>query len=354
LFVAAAIGGGALWPVLSRGRAHDPSPSERAHDRSPGEIVREFDAIRTPFIIDPERLDEVKALWRKQCDLAWELYECAPRHKAVSRLMCRRWCYLNNTFFEHERVLTETEAVLSGVARGKLATVARRDRAHAAVDLSRLTADEKISYIEPVLADPHEREYGAFFLLELATRWIGDPARQRSLCERIVRDCSDGESVGEAKAHLAALEHVGQHIPLHMTEAVSGRAWDIADVRGKRVLVYLCDLVNLQYDLERRGPALETLRAWHADPVSRPLVVALHTYQSEDDLARVRTEIEHLGIPWPCLLEQVPFEALETSWSGKLGITSRTHFVLLDEDGRLVALADSPDVLPIEAPSADH
>lgn len=328
----------ALTALLSALVFAAPASAQGPSKRSAETIVREYERVSLPSFSDgsdPESVAkfkaEIAAGSHKKSALAWELYELDPDHAALPDMLWTRWCTTTNVDEEPVKTIEDASAFLEREMRPALRREAIFAIAFAALEIDGLERRLKANWAQRAAKAAPRDERAAYCLLELAQLHTGDPAEVRRLAEQVKSMFAESsDAANEANSVLRRLERVGQ--PLALAGDVVGGAGrvDVAEWRGKRVLVVLWSGFSDSSNRERA--ALLRLVAERPDVP----VVGVYVWKHEGGREGLAKELAEQGVTWPNLY---PEETFETPWSGPWAVSRVPLYYVLDEEGVVVALS---------------
>lgn len=295
-------------------------PAPRATDV----IIAEHDAVKYPGFIDNISLADYRALLlppsRTQCDTAKELFEHHPDHAQVPRLMRTRWTLLVNVFEEPGRTLSETAAVIRGDHPAALVRQAHLLRAFAGLHDPSLGQRERFAYVrEAVKRYPDDRTWCPKLLETLALEHVADPERQRKICELAVDRY--GKRAVRARNHLKLLDKIGTKLELQFTDVLTGQPAGLEPGRA--------NLVYIWWPSEKHHARVRALHEVEGMPV-------LFVYWGgAKDPESVRAAARRAKITKPLW-----FEGDFEGWAWRLGVRTSQTYLLVDGEGRLVAVTE--------------
>jgi hypothetical protein len=293
-----------------------------AKDREAADLVREFDSIRIPWGLDvPE--EEYEALVRercgRQCEIAQEVCARFPDHPRAPKLAAARWTLLLTVFDDPARVLAETAD-----APPRLRREATFARAHATLESAEATIGEKLRRVREV-TDGDAREDVAFLLLELAKNHVPGPAKQREILEKVAGAWPGTEAERAARAQLRGLANVGTRFDLDLGEPILGAKGGDAE----RTIVHIWSTWATR---DRKDLAalrrIGGVRVWS--------VVA---GEGEEPVARARRLVGDVPGNWAV------FVRADDGWWDRMGLDGWPAFLLLDREGKVLAVTGRPEPL---------
>jgi len=304
-----------------------------AASRRPADaILAELDGVKLPTgFLDEANAKLLIEACRRRADLELELFETWPNHARVPSALSERWAYLENTFHEHDRVLSETEAVLAHRNPSRLASVARRARAWSSVNAEHVAVDECLRRIDAARPAATDDEWTAAMLVQLASYRTVDPELQRSLCRRVVGSPKlPPESRVDAEEWLTLVAKVGRPLALDFDDVESKAPASISEWKRRPVLVHVRRASDWQ---PLQPPELRAIEERHRDV---RLVVA------QVLIGKPETEFER----WERTLV-APDDGTLTGWDMRFGIRRTPLFLLADAAGVLIGVSQA--LAPLEA-----
>ena len=259
--------------------------------------VPRFDATKREdqAYLEQFRLENEHAR-REAVELMGEFCALYPEHGHVPVLLSERWKIMCTQLDALDEATGEMLTMLEQGGLSAAAEQTLRDNLFMAY-LGSLNADlaagrerdpKRLTQASAALAEFIERypkdSRGARGLYDLARMYDGNEARQRELYGKLVALFPNSPHTDPAAGWVRRVNSIGKPFDLFFEDAISGEQFDIAQLRGKVVLVSfwatwnpvcLAELEDHKQLLERYAGKLAILGVSHDDPVERGGLEAL-------------------------------------------------------------------------------
>jgi thiol-disulfide isomerase/thioredoxin len=318
----------------------DPTVQVRGPPRTAEQILAEYDAFELPAF-DRDHADDEEYVTpylaeRHEAELlrvalVAELAEVAPAHERMPKLLTIRWQTLLDDEERHPAVVAEVERWIEGGPTESLRIHARYSLVMAHMRTGDVPAVTAALDAFRVAAPADER--GADLLSNLALIHEDDPEHHRALLEEILATYPDSRRARFTRGVLRQLDGLGQPFELAFDEVRSGRRIDLADWRGRVVVVdfWATWCGPCVADL----PALKELyERYHPRGVE---FVGVSLDRSEDEGGRraLLDFLEERDVPWPQFYQG---EEWDSAFSADWGIQAIPTLFVVDRQGRLAAV----------------
>jgi Redoxin len=145
--------------------------------------------------------------------------------------------------------------------------------------------------------------------------YLGQPDRAQSLAKKLINSQAPEQFKIWAKGFLNRLDSIGKPVSLQFT-AVDGRAVDLANMKGKVVLV---DFWQSDQELPRVKAAYDKFHGRGFE------VIGIYCYTDKE---RMNSLIQEIGQPWPQF-----FDGQNGEFTQDFGIDGIPHMFLVDKKG---------------------
>lgn len=317
--------------------------------RPASQILKDHDAVEFPLFCSKGEEEpyfrETNECARKQCRLAFELYESYPGHAQIVRVMKSRWDLMGSCFREYREVCEETGNIIALEGDTPLARAARIRRAFAGMELREFDIEDKRRMVEEAIAaDPDNAREAVRLLNALASKHEPDPGRQKEICTRILKQYRQCPLAKGAVTYYRMLQRMGSEVAFEFEDLFTGRAGSLEEYRGRKVLLFFFDTFTMNPHGHRT--LFEDLHRWRTSPDGEELaVIGFLVGCCESERDEVRQQAEGLHIDWPVHAPQSRFE--KDPWSFALNVCGTPTLLLVDEQGRLAGF--SRRVAPLRA-----
>lgn len=321
--------------------------------RTLNEVVRDLENLRPPK--DDKDVVKTLAFKSKRAELIGELCELAPDKAGLAELLSERWDILVSVG-NFDEVLKETDAILADEPLAKrdpnMPVISRLFRAAALIQKSETAedcrkAEEAIEEFARIMPKPEEVGPGevAPMYAKLAKRYEKiDRGAQIALYEKVLKEYPAAEVSKEVDIELRKLLSVGQPFELAFTDAITGEPVDMANYRGKVVLVdfwatWCAPCIG-------NMPYIKNLAEKYKDQGLAIIGISLDKPEDLGGLEELRKGVKELGIDWPQYYHQPPSAQ---DFALKWGVVAIPRVFLVDHEGKL-ASSDAGPVLETMIP----
>ena len=324
----------------------------RGDDRSADAILKEIDAITLPEA-DLSRVNDKAYIQQfmkqrseirvRRAELIGELYRADPDNPRLATLLPVRWRSLSGRMGgpddnEGARDLTgELNEVLARSKSDELKTEAAYIKAWIASDPSTAWAPRKTTprRRKPSTSSsrsPPRTNAGPSSSILLSLPFKDEPARQKALYARIVKEYPDSERAEVARGILRRLDAVGKPFDLAFNDAISGAEISMKrPPRQGRRRRLLGDLVR---PVRRRDAHDEEALRRVQDKGVEFIGVSLDQ-PKEGGLDKLKAFVAKERIAWPQYYQGDGWESeFSTSW----GINAIPAVFLVDQEGKLFSV----------------
>lgn len=277
------------------------------------------------------------------CTLVHELYTNYPDHERLDELMERRWSLL----YEGKRygaVRNETAEILTKYDAGRpICRSAQRWQ-----DLFAIEPLFKYTGTDPALKMKKAKEYAANYpedenaslFLYLAARDLEPYSdEQLALFRQIVKAHPDTAVGKRAGGKLRQVDSVGTPFELKFDDALTGEPVDIADYKGKVVIVHFwASWWPSVLDVEK---VLMEMIDRYAENGFQVLGVSLDQSEAKRGLEQLQKFVKDNEIPWPQYYQGGAWNA---AYSASWGIDAVPWSFVVDQKGRLHTVNPADDL----------
>jgi thiol-disulfide isomerase/thioredoxin len=324
-----------------------------AEDRSADAILKEIDALTLPQP-DLSRVQDKAYLGQfmkrrsdirvRKAELIGGLYRIDPDNPRLVVLLPVRWRWLSGWMAGPDdnvgaRDLTgEQNEVLARSKSGELKTEAAYIKARNASDyLNRMGSAKdttaKAKAVDEFIAFAPKDKRGAEVLYLLSLSFQDEPARQKVLYARIIKEYPASERAKAARGLLGRLDAVGRPFDLTFNDAISGAEISMRRLRGKIVVVDFW--ATWCGPCVAEMPRMKELYAKYHDKGVEFIGVSLDYSKDEGGLDKLKAFVARNDIPWPQYYQGNGFES---DFSLGLGVNSIPTVFLVDQQGKLFSL----------------
>ena len=324
-----------------------------AEDRSADAIIKEIDALTLPQP-DLSRVED-KAYLRqfmkqrseirvRKAELIGALYRIDPDNPRLVVLLPVRWRWLSGWMAGPDdnagaRDLTgEQNEVLARSKSDELKKEAAYIKARNASDhLNRVGAAKdniaKAKAVDEFIAFAPKDKRGAELLYLLSLSFKDEPARQKALYARIIKEYPKSEQAKAAGGLLSRLDAVGKALDLTFNDAISGAEISMRRLRGQIIVVNFW--ATWCGPCVAEMPKMKELYAKYHDKGVEFIGVSLDYSKDEGGLDKLKALVAKNEIPWPQYYQGNGFES---EFSLGLGIDSIPTVFLVNQQGKLFSL----------------
>jgi thiol-disulfide isomerase/thioredoxin len=325
-----------------------------AEDRSAEEVLKEIDALPLPQP-DLSKVDDKAYLQRfmkqrseirvRKAELIGALYRINPDNPRLRVLLPVRWRWLSGFMAGPDdnagaRDLTgEMNEVLARSKSDELkkealfakAQIASHDPFNRVGSAKNDTAKAKA--VDEFIAFAPKDERGAELLYLLSLSFPDEPARQKAVYTRIVKEYPETERAKIAQGLLERLAAVGKPFDLTFNDAISGLEISMQSLRGKIVLVDFwatwCGPCLVEM------PRMKELYARYHDRGVEFIGVSLDQSRDKGGFDKLKAFVAKNEIPSP---QYYQGNGWESEFSLSHGINSIPAVFLVDQDGKLFSV----------------
>ena len=197
----------------------------------------------------------------------------------------------------------------------------------------------KAKAVDAFIAFAPQDRRGAELLRLLSLSFQADPARQRPLYERTVRDYPETKQAAAARGKLGRLDAIGKPFDLAFKDAITGAEVSTKGLRGKVVVVDFW--ATWCGPCVAEMPRLKQLHAKYRDQGVAFVGVSLDYPEADGGLASLKAFVAGNEIPWP---QYYSGEGLSGDFARDLGVDSIPAVFLVDREGQVVS-SDAGDRL---------
>jgi thiol-disulfide isomerase/thioredoxin len=324
-----------------------------AEDRSAYAILKEIDALMLPQP-DLSRIEDKTHLQQfmkqrseirvRKAELIGELYRMDPDNPRLVVLLPVRWRWLSGWMSGPDdnvgaRDLTdEQNEVLARSRSDELKKEAAYIKARNASDpLNRLGAAKekaaKAKAVDEFIAFAPQDERGSELLYCLSRSFEDEPARQKVLYARIVKEFPKSQWAKVASGLLNRFAAVGKAFDLTFRDAIRGDEISMQGLRGKIVVVDFW--ATWCGPCVTEMPKMKELHAKYHHKGVEVIGVSLDRSRDEGGFDKLKAFVAKNEIPWPQYYEG---NSGESDFLRGLGINSIPTVFLVDREGKLFSV----------------
>jgi thiol-disulfide isomerase/thioredoxin len=267
------------------------------------------------------------------------LYRADPDNPALATLLPRRWDALASMVRDrnYSRTLGQhLTAELNEVIAAAKSDGMKKDAAYWKAQVAgfsrfvKASAPKRKAIDEFIALDPKD-ERGAELLFFLSDSLEDEPAEQRALYSRIVKEYPDSQWGRLSEGTLRRLDTVGKPFDLEFTEARSGSEISIKGLKGKVVIIDFW--ATWCGPCVAEMPALKKLYAEYKDKGVEFIGVSLDN--KEGGLEALKAFVTKEGISWPQYFQG---DGWESKFSASWGINGIPAVFVVDQEGKLFSI----------------
>lgn len=337
-----------ILPVVVVALAWSALPDEHAAPRTAEQILADIENVDWPGwmsgVSDEEYDRLIQTATDRQIALVDELRRDHPDHPALPKHFLDRWTLMRNVRHANETVIAEANEVLES-GPPALHAAALYARAYSAMDAPNLSPHERRELADAALAvEPpdvpgHVDEWKAGILSDLAWNQTADPAEQKRLIARVLKEYRAADSASELVDLYKILKHAGETPDLAGDDVLGGAPVSFASFRGRPTIVVFFSVYNFDRGTSRfrAFEELARVRAHLGDdaPAFVGVLVDETTAQNAESLAE---NAKKYRIDFPVVRDANHFtegDDGEKSLAERLRIWNTPCFLRLDDQGRI-------------------
>jgi thiol-disulfide isomerase/thioredoxin len=317
----------------------------RGEDRSADAILKEIDAVKVPEFNDARREDrayiqqyltERSDATKRRADLIAVLYRVDPDHPKLATLLPERWGALvmmvrgPGGLNAAKELTAELDQV---IARSK-SDERKRDAAFWKAQVVSATSPDsaaKAKAVDEFIKFAPKDERGASLLFSLTFTSRNDPAQQKALYERIVKEFPDSSQAESVRGTLRRLDAVGEPFELEFIEVSSGSEISMKGLKGKVVVIDFW--ATWCGPCVAEMPTMKKLYARYKDKGVEFIGISLD--YKVGGLKKLQAFVKKEGISWPQYFQGDGWESkLSASW----GIAAIPAVFVVDQEGKLFSV----------------
>jgi thiol-disulfide isomerase/thioredoxin len=314
----------------------------RADDRAPDAILKDIDGVTMPVLDRSKQTDqayvqqyvkEYKDAVARKAELIGALYRADPENPRLVKLLPERWRALSPMMtgrLDSTELAGELEEVLTKARNADL----RKDAALWKAQIAYYTAHDdaaKMKAVDEFIAMAPKDPRGADLLMMLTFNSRGGPEAQKALYQKIVDLYPESSAADSARGSLRRFEAIGKPFELAFTEAVSGSAIAMKDLKGKVVVVDFW--ATWCGPCVAEMPKMKSLYAEYKEKGVEFIGVSLD--QKEGGLEKLKDFVHKEGITWPQYFQG---DGWQSKFSMSWGINSIPAVFVVDQEGKLYSV----------------
>jgi thiol-disulfide isomerase/thioredoxin len=192
----------------------------------------------------------------------------------------------------------------------------------------------RLKAVDEFIASAPKDERGAELLLDVSDSLEDEPAPQKALYERIVKEHPDSPGAESAQGRLHQLGAVGKPFDLAFTDALTGAEISMKGLRGKVVVIDFW--ATWCGPCVAEMPTMKKLYAEYKDKGVEFIGVSLD--EKRGGLEKLKAFVAKEGISWPQYFQG---DGWESPFSASWGISGIPAVFVVDQDGKLVSIEAS-------------
>lgn len=309
----------------------------------------ELPVADVPAMADPAYAKEFKAKLdaakTRRSELILELYRLDSRGSETAALLPERWKILAQTGKVHEALAEIGNYLSSGIDEEQKASISYL-RAQIRIQYEARDTPGRMSAIDEFLrmAPSGKRDSRTSQLLYLAGRLASDPVEREHLLSRVVDEYPDSAAAKVLRGQRRKRESVGSTLDLAFDDAITGRRIDLADYRGK--VVVLDFWAAWCTDCAAEIPYMKKVRDEFKDKGVEFVGVSLDLPVADGGLKALRTSVSRNQIDWPQFYQGREWDS---EFSTKYGVYAVPTVFVIDQRGKIVNTDASGKLEPILA-----
>jgi thiol-disulfide isomerase/thioredoxin len=312
--------------------------------KSAEEMLAAINGVAMPRITQAEVNDQekVKAYMeaaqkanKDRGELILAFYKAYPTHADAPRLMQQRWLSLRPMAMplpaeSAAAIRADIDAVLATNPSPEVAATGKYVRALVGMREGFGDSGKMLEAVNEFTKAYPQDVRGASLISEVA-RSAKDENEKKALNERIVRDYPNAPVTKYLKGKIRQTESLGKPFALSFTDAISGKKVDIADYKGKVVVIdfwatwcgpCIADL-----------PKLKEFYAKYKDKGVEIVSVSLDLPEDKGGLTKLKDFVGKNGMPWAHYYQG---NYWESDFSMNWGVNAIPALFLVDQKGNLV------------------
>jgi thiol-disulfide isomerase/thioredoxin len=314
----------------------------RSDDRSPDAILKEIDAVPRPAFDASKQKDqayvqryiqELKDSLAKRAALIGTLYQVDPENPKLTQLLPERWQALSPMMtgrLDSGELLGELDRVITQGKNGDLKTQAAFMKAQIVYYTTSDEAAKRKAVDEFITLAPKD-ERGADLLMMLSMSGKGTTEEQRALYQKIVDLYPESSRAESARGSLRRLDAIGKTFELEFTEATSGNAMSMKDLKGKVVVIDFW--ATWCGPCVAEMPKMKSLYAEYKEKGVEFIGVSLDN--KEGGLDKLKEFVHRESIPWPQYFQG---DGWQSKFSMSWGINAIPAVFVIDQEGKLYSI----------------
>jgi thiol-disulfide isomerase/thioredoxin len=310
-------------------------------ERSADEILKALDASKMPVVdrskvSDPNYVQQFQKksqeVATKRDSLILELYNTAPNHAKLPRLMAERWERMPLRGPGRAARDKDIKSVLEHAKNPQLRLEATFAQAVAGVIEAQFTGRADLAGVDAFLKLAPKDERGSQ-LLYISTMLTRDREAKAAIEDRLIRDFPDSRFASSIMGVRRQKAGVGKPFELEFTDAITGSTVTMKNLKGKVVVVdfwatwcgpCVADMPHLK----------DVYAKYHARGVEF-LGISLDQSKEEGGLDSLKRFVKENEIPWP---QYYQGKGWESAFSQSWGINAIPAMFVVAPDGTLFSV----------------